>query len=104
MYDEKLYILTLLTLFCYESKGIMRRKNKADINEANRKLLEIVNERKYIGVENVIATGDLNLIRQFSAIILGVTSQFSALDTEILAGDQKNSIDKIAMLVISKTL
>jgi Ca-activated chloride channel homolog len=104
LFDEKLHVLTLILLQVCGTKGLVRRKNKTYMDEAFNKLISSAREHKYIAVENVISTGNMDMIRLFIAMILGISKEYALKDKEIVTQDNKNAIDKIALLAISKAL
>jgi Ca-activated chloride channel family protein len=102
--DEKLDVLILLTLHIYNNRGFVRRKVRVDVDNALTFLINTARANGYIAVENVMNSGSLDVTRLFISMILGISKDFALQDKEIITQNNKNSIDKIAKLVLSKTL
>jgi Ca-activated chloride channel family protein len=103
-FDEKIHVLAILTLNIYSNRRFVRRKIKSDVDEVLAKLIKISRENKYIAVENIINSGNTEMVRFFIAMVLGITKELSAMDKDIISDNNKNSVDKIARLLLSKTL
>jgi Ca-activated chloride channel family protein len=104
LYDEKLHVVTLLALESFKNKGIIKKSIKQKVDEIKSLLHLKVKEKKYIAIENVISYGNIDYIRNYSAFIYGISKNYSVQDKEILSGDLRKVVDKIAYLIISKTL
>jgi Ca-activated chloride channel family protein len=103
-HDEKIHVLALLTLHIYNNRGFVRRKIKSDSGETLDKLIKKARENKYIAVENIINSGNTEMVRFFISMVLGISKEFAQQDKAIITDNNKNSIDKIARLLLSKTL
>jgi Ca-activated chloride channel homolog len=104
LFDEKLSSLGLIALKTSLSKDMLKGKIKEEAEMVLNKIRNVIENRKYIAVLNVADTGNLDVIKQFTVAVLGISKSFIQGEESIFSRDEKTSITDLALLAISKTL
>lgn len=104
VFDERISILSLTTLKLALEDDILKPKYKQNALEAEAKLQELIEEKRYIELESIYSCKGIKDMKNIVSFILGLTKAYSKNAHRTLNLEEKNNLNEIAKVAIAKTL
>ena len=104
IFDERISVLSLITLKLALEDDIVKPKYRQNALEAEGKLEQLIREKRYIELESIYSCKDIKDMKNIISLVLGLTKAYSKDAHKTLNLEEKNNLNEIAKVAIAKTL